>query len=173
MDRDPLDISGLTGEVIPPPGSGFGDLPGKWSPAMADRVIAIVAECGSPSVAAKQLGIKPGTIQYHRKVDAEFRARYDEAMRSAVEAVVTDSIARARDIADPANEAFTLAWLRLRGDRINAYLDGDTADRGDGMGLDPRIVSLMAPEDRRVLLGLLTKYITLQNGATDARALGR
>lgn len=170
MERDPLDISGLTGEVIPPIGVN-GARGGKWSPAMADRVIAIVAECGSPSVAAKQLGIIPGTIMYHRKVDAEFRARYDEAMRSAVEAVVTDSIARARDVADPSNEAFTLAWLRLGGDRINAYLDGDTADRGDGLGLDPRIVSQMAPEDRRVLLGLLTKYITLQNGATDARAL--
>jgi len=76
MERDPLDTSGLIGEVISPPGSGFGDLPGKWSQAMADRVIAIVSEYGSPSVAAKQLGIKPGTIQYHRKVDTEFRIQY-------------------------------------------------------------------------------------------------
>jgi hypothetical protein len=84
-------------------------------------------------------------------------------MRQAVETLVANSIARASDIADPSSEAFTLAWLRLRGDRVNAFLDGDVADRNDALGLDYRVVRLMAPEDRRTLLALLTKYMEAAN----------
>jgi hypothetical protein len=162
----PEDSSSVEGEIIDPVGVNNAR-GGKWSPAMAERVIEIVAECGSPSIAAKRLGIKPATIQHHRRVNPEFRARYDEAMRQAVESLVANSIARASDVADPSNEALTLAWLRLRGDRINAYLDGEGDRRTDAVGLDPKVVELLEPDDRRELLRLLTKYLEVQN----ARAL--
>lgn len=42
--------------------------------------------------------------------------------------------------------------------RANAHLDGDTADQTDGLGLGLRIVSRMAPEARRMLLGLPTNH---------------
>lgn len=161
-DRDPLwlpeDQPSIEGEVLEPVGRSL-PLAGKWSRAMADKVLEIVGECGSPGIAAKRVGISTDTIKYHRRKDPEFRAAYDDAIRGAVENLLTNSIARAGDISDPSNEALTLAWLRLRGDRINAWLDGDTATQTDGMGLDHRVVQLMTSEDRRALLGLLNKYM--------------
>lgn len=161
-DRDPLwlpeDQPSIEGEVLAPVGH-MSSRSGKWSQAMADKVLEIVGECGSPTIAAKRVGVTVKTIDYHRKKDPEFAAAYQDAIRGAVEALVTNSIARAGDISDPSNEALTLAWLRLRGDRVNAWLDGDTATQTDGMGLDHRVVSLMSGEDRRALLGLLNKYM--------------
>jgi hypothetical protein len=82
-----------------------------------------------------------------------------EAIRGAVESLVTNSMARAGDISDPSNEALSLAWLRLRGDRVDACLDGETPTQTDTTGVDYRVVRLMTPEDRRALLGLLNKYL--------------
>ena len=142
---------------------------------MADKVLEIVGECGSPSIAAKRLGINVQTIRYHREKDPEFGAAYDDAIRGAVETLVTNSIARAGDMSDPSSEALTLAWLRLRGDRVNAYLDGETATETDATGLDYRVVQLMTSEDRRAsrpaqqVFGLLNKYME----ASRALAIGK
>jgi hypothetical protein len=161
-DHDPLwlpeDQPSIEGEVLAPIGH-MSSRSGKWSRAMADQFLEIVGECGSPTIAAKRVGVTVKTIDYHRKKDQEFGAAYDQAIRGAVEALVTNSIARAGDISDPSNEALTLAWLRLRGDRVNAWLDGETATQTDGLGLDYRVVSLMTSEDRRALLSLLNKYM--------------
>jgi hypothetical protein len=142
MERDPLwlpkDEPSIVGEVLAPVGI-TGNRSGKWSRAMADKVVEIVGECGSPGIAAKRLGINVHTIMYHRKKNPEFAAAYDEAMRLAVETLVTNSIARAGDMSDPSNEALTLAWLRpgRPGERLPGRRDGHP-DRRHGARLPGR-----------------------------------
>ena len=163
---DPLDISGLTGEVLPATGWTNGGR--KRTPEMEAIVLDIVGRTGSPKKAAELVGIHPGTIQSWRKTDADFAARYREAMASASELVMGKAHELALDDIEP-SVPIILAMMKFRAERLSLHHDGEEGSR-TSEGLDPAIVAKMEPQDRVALLTLLRKYLDVQE-TERARAI--
>lgn len=141
----------------------------KWTPQIAERIITIVSQTGSPKVAAKATGISAATIFDHRKRDPEFGLRYDQAMQCAFDIVLGHAFERSLDTEAP-SDRLTEVLLKFRFvDRAPAF-DPTAPDRPqtDGpLGLDARVIARMAPQERAALVSALGAYIACE---TDLRA---
>lgn len=168
MERDPLWIEGdpVEGEVLPATGWVKGGT--KRTPEMEAIVLDIVGRTGSPKKAAELVGIHPQTIVGWRRRDADFAARYREAMNGASELVMGKAHELALDDVEP-SVPIILAMMKFRAERLSLNHDGDEGSR-TSEGLDPAIVSKMEPQDRVALLTLLRKYLDVQE-TERARAI--
>lgn len=171
MERDPLwlpeDGPSVEGEVLPPP-TGWTNGVRKRSPEMEALVLDIVGRTGSPKKAAEVAGIHPATIHGWRRNDADFAARYKEAMASAAELVMGKAHELALDDVEP-SVPIILAMMKFRAERLSLHHDGEEGGR-TMEGLDPAVVARMEPQDRVALLTLLRKYLDAQE-TERARAI--
>jgi len=144
------------------------DLDRRWSPAIEEQVLDIVARTGSPKMAAEHVGISVATIHDHRRRDAEFGARYGAAMDTAFHQVLSKAFERSMDDAEPSDRLIEVLLKFRWPERLNSFL-AFTADGGSAAtapaGLDPRIIARMAPSDRTVLIDLLGRYLTVESEA--------
>lgn len=170
MERDPLwlpeDQPSIEGDVLPP-ATGWTNGGRKRTPEMEAIVLDIVGRTGSPKKAAELVGIHPATIQSWRKSDADFAARYREAMASASELVMGKAHELALADIEP-SVPIILAMMKFRAERLSLHHDVEESGR-TSEGLNPGIVAKMDPQDRVALLTLLRKYLDIQE-TENARA---
>jgi hypothetical protein len=137
----------------------------KWSSAIEAAVLDIVARTGSPKMAAEQVGVSVATIHDHRRRDAEFGARYGAAMDTAFHQVLSKAFERSMDDVEPSDRLIEVLLKFRWPERLNGFLS-ITADGGSAAaapaGLDPRVVARMEPADRAALIGLLEKYLDVE-----------
>lgn len=145
------------------------ELDRRWSPAIEEQVLDIVARTGSPKMAAEQIGISVATIHDHRRRDAEFGAKYGAAMDTAFHQVLSKAFERSMDDAEPSDRLIEVLLKFRWPERLNAFL-AFTADGGSAAsapaGLDPRVIARMVPADRAALIELLGRYLTAESDAT-------
>lgn len=137
----------------------------RWTPEIAERVLDIIAKTGSPKMAAKATGVSVATVHDHRRRDFAFGARYSQAMDAAFHQVLGRAFERSLDEEEPSDRLIE-ALLRFRWpERLNGFL-AFTADGGSAAtapaGLDPRVIARMEPPDRVALIGLLEKYLDVE-----------
>lgn len=137
----------------------------KWSPAIAERVLEIIGKTGSPKMASRATGVSTAAIHDHRKRDLEFGARYGEAMDSAFHNVLGRAFERSLDEDEPSDRLIE-ALLKFRWpERLSGFLaivgEGPANTSGPA-GLDPRVIAKMLPIDRVALIGLLEKYMDVE-----------
>jgi hypothetical protein len=141
------------------------DLDRRWSPAVEEQVLDIVARTGSPKMAAEQVGVSVATIHDHRRRDAEFGARYGAAMDTAFHQVLSKAFERSMDDVEPSDRLIEVLLKFRWPERLNSFL-AFTADGGSAAaapaGLDPRVIARMEPADRVALIGLLEKYLDVE-----------
>lgn len=131
---------------------------GVWSPEVAARVLEVVSATGSPSMAAKELGIHAHTIHYHRRTDPDFAQAYAQAMDNAFHQVLGHAFARSMDPVAP-SDRLTEVLLKFRwNDRLQDMLIVNAGAQGVA-GLDTRVIARMDPADRADLIRLLEKYL--------------
>lgn len=144
-----------------------------WSHAVAERVLEVVAETGSPKLASQEVGVHVSTIHYHRKADPDFGVRYAEAMDTAFHGVLGRAFERATDEVQPSDRLLEVLLKFRWPDRLNgliASLEG--APSGDGpVGLDPRVIARMDPADRTALVELLERYVDAEEALRARPAL--
>jgi hypothetical protein len=137
----------------------------KWSPAVEARVLDIVARTGSPKTAANATGVSAATIHDHRKRDLEFGAKYAQAMDAAFHHVLGRAFERSLDDDEPSDRLIEVLLKFRWPERLNGFLavvgDGP-ADMSGPVGLDPRVIARMEPNDRVTLIGLLEKYLDVE-----------
>ena len=137
----------------------------RWSPAIAERVLDIVAKTGSPKMAAEHVGISVATIHDHRRRDAEFGSRYGAAMDTAFHQVLSRAFERSMDDVEPSDRLIEVLLKFRWPERLNSFL-AFTADGGSAAvvpaGLDPRVIARMESQDRVALIGLLEKYLDVE-----------
>lgn len=137
----------------------------RWSPAVAERVLDIVAKTGSPKMASKATGVSVATIHDHRRRDADFGARYGAAMDTAFHQVLGKAFERSLADEEPSDRLIEVLLKFRWPERLNAFL-AFTADGGSAAaapaGLDPRIIARMEPADRAALIDLLGKYLAVE-----------
>jgi hypothetical protein len=148
------------------------ELDRRWSPAIEDQVLDIVARTGSPKMAAEQIGISVATIHDHRRRDADFGARYGAAMDTAFHQVLSKAFERSLADEEPSDRLIEVLLKFRWPERLNGFL-AFTADGGSAAsapaGLDPRIIARMEPGDRALLIDLLGKYLVVE---VEAKADG-
>jgi hypothetical protein len=141
------------------------DMDRRWSPAIEERVLDIVAKTGSPKMAAKATGISVATIHDHRRRDADFGSRYGAAMDTAFHEVLGKAFERSLADEEPSDRLIEVLLKFRWPERLNSFL-AFTADGGSAAaapaGLDPRIIARMEPPDRVALIGLLEKYLDVE-----------
>lgn len=137
----------------------------KWSSAVEVAVLDIVARTGSPKMAAEQVGVSVATIHDHRRRDPEFGARYGAAMDTAFHQVLSKAFERSMDDVEPSDRLIEVLLKFRWPERLNSFL-AFTADGGAAAtapaGLDPRVIAGMEPADRVALIGLLEKYLDVE-----------
>lgn len=137
----------------------------RWSPAIAERVLDIVAKTGSPKMASNATGVSVATIHDHRRRDAEFGARYGAAMDTAFHQVLGKAFERSLADEEPSDRLIEVLLKFRWPERLNSFL-AFTADGGSAAaapaGLDPRVIARMEPADRVALIGLLEKYLDVE-----------
>lgn len=141
------------------------ELDRRWSSAIEAQVLDIVAKTGSPTLAVKQIGISIATIHDHRRRDAEFGARYGAAMDTAFHQVLSKAFERSMADVEPSDRLIEVLLKFRWPERLNSFL-AFTADGGSAAsapaGLDPRVIARMEPADRVALIGLLEKYLDVE-----------
>ena len=137
----------------------------KWSPAVEARVLDIIAKTGSPKTAARATGVSAATIHDHRKRDLDFGAKYAQAMDAAFHNVLGRAFERSLDEEEPSDRLIEVLLKFRWPERLNGFLamvgDGP-ADQSGPVGLDPRIIARMEPADRNALIGLLERYMDVE-----------
>ena len=137
----------------------------KWSPAVEARVLDIIAKTGSPKTAANATGVSAATIHDHRKRDLEFGAKYAQAMDAAFHHVLGRAFERSLDEDEPSDRLIEVLLKFRWPERLNGFLavvgDGPTDTTGP-VGLDPRVIARMESADRNALIGLLEKYMDVE-----------
>lgn len=137
----------------------------RWSPAIEAKVLDIVARTGSPKRASEATGIATATIHDHRRRDAEFGARYGAAMDSAFHEILGKAFERSLADEEPSDRLIEVLLKFRWPERLNSFL-AFTADGGSAAaapaGLDPRVIARMEPADRVALIGLLEKYLDVE-----------
>lgn len=148
------------------------DMDRRWSPAIEEQVLEIVARTGSPKMAAEHIGISVATIHDHRRRDAEFGARYGAAMDTAFHQVLSKAFERSMADVEPSDRLIEVLLKFRWPERLNGFL-AFTADGGSAAsapaGLDPRIIARMEPADRTALIDLLGRYLVVE---TEVKANG-
>ena len=144
----------------------------RWSPAIEEQVLEIVARTGSPKMAAEHIGISVATIHDHRRRDAEFGAKYGAAMDTAFHQVLSKAFERSMADVEPSDRLIEVLLKFRWPERLNGFL-AFTAEGGSAAtapaGLDPRIIARMEPADRTALIELLGRYLATE---TEAKADG-
>lgn len=116
-------------------------------------------------MAAEQIGISVATIHDHRRRDAEFGTRYAAAMDTAFHQVLSKAFERSMDDVEPSDRLIEVLLKFRWPERLNSFL-AFTADGGSAAaapaGLDPRVIARMEPADRVALIGLLEKYLDVE-----------
>jgi len=137
----------------------------RWTPAIAERVLDIVSKTGSPKMASKATGVSVATIHDHRRRDADFGARYGSAMDTAFHEVLGKAFERSLADEEPSDRLIEVLLKFRWPERLNSFL-AFTADGGSAAaapaGLDPRVIARMEPADRVALIGLLEKYLDVE-----------
>jgi len=135
-----------------------------WTPAVAERVLVVVSETGSPALAAKELGIHVRTIHDHRKRDVDFGDRYQQAMDTAFHGVLGRAFERSMDPLTPSDRLIEVLLKFRWPERLNGFLAmSETTGSTDGPGgLDPRVIARMEPNDRTKLVELLERYLDVE-----------
>ncbi len=139
-----------------------------WSATVEDRVLDIVAKTGSPKSAAKAVGVSAATIHDHRKRDAEFGAKYAQAMDAAFHHVLGRAFERSLDEHEPSDRLIEVLLKFRWPERLNNFLalvGNGVTDTSGPVGLDPRVIARMEPADRNALIGLLEKYLDVEQQA--------
>lgn len=141
-----------------------------WSPQVAERVLEVVGETGSPALAAKELGIGVRTIHDHRKRDVDFGDRYQQAMDAAFHGVLGRAFERFMDPVTPSDRLIEVLLKFRWPERLNGFLAlSESAGPNDGPGgLDPRVIACMEPDDRTKLVELLERYLDVEASKPDA-----
>ena len=137
----------------------------RWSPAIAERVLDIVAKTGSPKMASKATGVSVATIHDHRRRDADFGGKYGAAMDTAFHQVLGKAFERSLADEEPSDRLIEVLLKFRWPERLNSFLaftpDGGSAATAPA-GLDPRVIARMEPADRMALIGLLEKYLDVE-----------
>lgn len=133
----------------------------KWSAAVEAKVLDVIARTGSPKMASEACGISAATIHDHRRRDAEFGARYTQAMDSAFHQVLGRAFERSLD-EEPSDRLIEVLLKFRWPERLNGFLalstEGGSAATAPA-DLDPRVIARMEPSDRMALVVLLEKYL--------------
>jgi hypothetical protein len=137
---------------------------------VAERVLEVVGQSGSPALAAKELGISTRTIHDHRKREPEFGERYQQAMDAAFHGVLGRAFERSMDPLEPSDRLIEVLLKFRWPERLNGFLAlNETAGSTDGpAGLDPHVIAKMEPQDRVQLAELLGRYVDVERGNQDA-----
>jgi len=143
-----------------------------WSPAIEEKVLDLVSRTGSPKRASEAVGVSAATIHDHRRRDADFGARYAQAMDTAFHQVLSKAFERSLDDDEPSDRLIEVLLKFRWPERLNGFL-AFTAEGGSmasaPAGLDPRIIARMEPLDRSTLIDLLGKYVAAE---TEAKSNG-
>jgi hypothetical protein len=146
----------------------------RWSPAIAERVLDIVAKTGSPKMAGKATGVSVATIHDHRRRDADFGAKYGAAMDTAFHQVLGKAFERSLADEEPSDRLIEVLLKFRWPERLNSFL-AFTADGGSAAaapaGLDPRVIARMEPADRAALIELLGRYLVAETEAETDGAI--
>lgn len=146
----------------------------RWSSAIEAKVLDIIARTGSPKRAAEAVGVGVATIHDHRRRDADFGARYAQAMDTAFHQVLSKAFERSLDDEEPSDRLIEVLLKFRWPERLNGFL-AFTAEGGAmasaPAGLDPRVIARMEPKDRAILIDLLGKYLAAEVEAKGDAAL--
>ncbi|MBG0811871.1 hypothetical protein IY145_21210 [Methylosinus sp. H3A] len=135
----------------------------KWSPAIEELVLDVVARTGSPKRAAEAAGVSTATIHDHRRRDPEFGTSYAEAMDAAFHGVLGRAFERSLDEEQPSDRLIEVLLKFRFVDRAPAFDPTAPGVRTDGpAGLDPRVIARMAPADRAALAAALGAYVVTE-----------
>jgi hypothetical protein len=141
------------------------DLDRRWTPAIEEKVLEIVAKTGSPKMASQQIGVSVATIHDHRRRDLEFGAKYSAAMDTAFHQVLSKAFERSMADVEPSDRLIEVLLKFRWPERLNGFLaftaEGGSAARAPA-GLDPRVIARMEPVDRTALIELLGKYLVVE-----------
>jgi hypothetical protein len=141
-----------------------------WSPAVAEQVLEMVGQTGSPALAAKELGISTRTIHDHRKRDIDFGDRYQQAMDAAFHGVLGRAFERSMDHLTPSDRLIEVLLKFRWPERLNGFLalNENTGTTEGPAGLDPHVIAKMDPQDRAQLAELLGRYVDVERSNQDA-----
>jgi hypothetical protein len=148
----------------------------RWSPAIEDIVLDIVAKTGSPKKAAEVAGVSTATIHDHRVRDFAFGQMYAQAMDQAFHAVLGKAFDRSLDEVEPSDRLIEILLKFRWPERLQGFLNlvGEPQLQStEPMGLDPRVIAKMAANDRTLLIGLLEKYLDLQEGQKHGQSINQ
>lgn len=135
----------------------------KWSPAVAERVLEVIAETGSPKKAAEAAGVSPRLINYYCHSDPDFGHAYAVATDVAFQRVLGRAFERSLDEEAP-SDRLTEVLLKLRfADRFNHMVVTQNTST-NAIGLEPAVIARMAPGDRDALITLLDRYVEAERG---------
>jgi hypothetical protein len=141
------------------------ELDRRWTPAIEEKVLEIVAKTGSPKMASQHIGVSVATIHDHRRRDPEFGAKYSAAMDTAFHQVLSKAFERSMADVEPSDRLIEVLLKFRWPERLNGFL-AFTAEGGSGAnapaGLDPRVIARMEPNDRTALIELLGKYLVVE-----------
>ncbi|MGE5271540.1 MAG: hypothetical protein ACM3JG_17910 [Thiohalocapsa sp.] len=153
---------------------------GKMTKAVKAAFVEVLRETASPTQAAKFCGVSTNIAYIARDRDLEFRVEWDkaveqamdqlqgEAYRRAVHGVVRPVVQGGHLVRDDGGEVLNtteysdrLMEVLLRWKHPQALATRLNVRVEEPLGLEPEVLILMAPGDRRALLELLKKYAAL------------
>jgi hypothetical protein len=143
-----------------------------WTAELSEQVLEVVARTGSPKKAAELLGISASMIHDHRRRDAEFAAKYKQAVDVAFHQVLGRAFDRSLDELNPSDRLIEVLLKFRFVDRAAAFdPNSDEAATQGPLGLDPGVIARMSPGDRAALADALGRYITYEQELRADNAL--
>lgn len=134
----------------------------KWTPAVAEAVLEIIAETGSPKRAAEAVGVSARLIHHYRAQDPDFALAYAQATDAAFNRVLGRAFERSLDEDAPSDRLIEVMLKFRWADRFN-HMVIQTENR-NAIGLEPQVIARMDPADRDALIALLDKYVEAERG---------
>jgi len=133
-----------------------------WSDHVAARTLEIVANTGSPKIAAQKLNVSVATIMDHRARDPEFGEKYRQAMDAAFHNVVGRAFELSLDEENPSERLIEVLMKFRWPDRLATFLMPANST-ADAKGLNPAVIARMSEGNRKTLMGLLEKYLEVES----------